>query len=60
MSARARTPAIWLLAEAMIRRRPGSDDQKDGFLLSRFPTRSRVFVRAEEVSHVDHSSLSEA
>ena len=30
MSARASTPTVWPLAEAMIRHRAGSDDQGDG------------------------------
>ena len=48
MSARATTPAVWLLAEAMIRHRPGSDGQEDGFFKGRFSTRPRVLSRAEE------------
>jgi hypothetical protein len=46
MSARASTPAVRLLAEAMIRHKPGSDDQKDGFFSGRFITWPRVLVRA--------------
>ena len=36
---RATIPTVWLLAEAAIRRRPGSDAQKDGFFEGRFLTR---------------------
>jgi len=46
MSARAPTPAVWLLTEAMIRHWPGSDDQRDGFFEGRLLTRPRVLVRA--------------
>lgn len=47
MSARHQHPRFGLWAEAMIRRRPGSNTQGDGFLRGRCSTRPRVLVRAD-------------
>ncbi len=46
MSARATIPTVWLHAEALIRRRSGSDDMEDGFFCGRFLTRPWGLSRA--------------
>ena len=62
MSARATAPAVRLLAEAMIRHRPGSNGQKDGFFKGRFLTWPRVLLRAtahgmpaEKLARIGHT-----